>query len=162
MRRRDREMYYDFGLHVIDKSPYAVLSMINAADKTPYCVPISAARICNSVYFHCALTGQKIDNLMADPNVCISFVSDVNPISEKYTTEYESAIVKGTAEHINDENEKIEALHAICLKYAADNMDNFQNAINKLLSRTAVWKIEIKELTGEYPKVYVNLQTDVR
>ena len=149
MRRRDREMYYDFGLHVIDKSPYAVLSMINAADKTPYCVPISAARIGNSVYFHCALTGQKIDNLMADPNVCISFVSDVNPISEKYTTEYESAIVKGTAEHINDENEKIEALHAICLKYAADNMDNFQSAINKLLSRTAVWKIEIKELTAK-------------
>ena len=85
--------------------------------------------------------------------MCISFVDSVNPISEKYTTEYESAIVKGKAENITDENEKIEALRAICLKYAADNMDNFQNAINRLLSRTAIWKIEIKELTSKCNKM---------
>ncbi len=152
MRRKDREKDYDFGLHVIDKSQYAVLAMINADDKTPYCIPVSAVRIDKSIYFHCATEGQKIDNLMANPNVCISFVSDVNPISEKYTTEYESAIVKGTAENVTDESEKIAALKAICLKYAADNMDNFQNAINRLLSRTAVWKIEIKELTSKRNK----------
>ena len=44
MRRKDREKDYDFGLYVIDKSPYAVLSMINADDKTPYCIPVSAVR----------------------------------------------------------------------------------------------------------------------
>lgn len=153
MRRKDHEMDYNFGLYVIDKSQYAVLSMINASDKTPYCVPVSAVRIDKSIYFHCATEGQKIDNLNVNPNVCISFVDSVNPISEKYTTEYESAIVKGKAENITDENEKIEALRAICLKYAADNMDNFQNAINRLLSRTAIWKIEIKELTSKCNKM---------
>ncbi len=153
MRRKDREKDYDFGLYVIDKSPYAVLAMINADDKTPYCIPVSAVRIDNAIYFHCASEGLKINNLMADSNVCISFVDNVNPISEKYTTEYESAIVKGTAENITDENEKIEALRAICLKYAADNMGNFQNAIDKLLPRTLVFKIVIRELTAKCNKM---------
>lgn len=152
MRRKDHEMDYNFGLYVIDKSQYAVLSMINASDKTPYCVPISPVRIENNIYFHGALSGQKTDNLNVNPNVCISFVGDVNPVSEKYTTEFESAIVKGKAENVTDENEKIEALRAICLKYAADNMDNFKNAIDKSLFRTAVWKIEIKELTAKRKK----------
>ena len=152
MRRKEREMDYDFGLYVIDKSQYAVLAMINAVDKTPYCVPVSAVRIDNSIYFHCALAGQKIDNLNADPNVCLSFVGDVNPISEQYTTEYESAIVKGKAENITDEKEKIEALRAICLKYAANDMDKFDSAISRSLSRTGIWKIEIKELTAKRKK----------
>lgn len=51
MRRRDREMNREFGLEVIDKSIYGVLSIV-ADDNEPYSIPLSIVRDGNKLYFH--------------------------------------------------------------------------------------------------------------
>ena len=66
MRRSDREKPEAFALGVVDESDYAVLSTVND-DGTPYCVPLTIVREEERIYFHCALEGQKLDNIRTRP-----------------------------------------------------------------------------------------------
>ncbi len=154
MRRKDREMPKEFALGVADKCEYAVLSTVNALNE-PYCVPITIVRDKNSVYFHCAAEGEKVNCLRHNPKVCLACVGDTERAVDKFTTEYESAIIKGTAEEVKEDEEKIHALKLLCLRHTPTNMPNFDEAVNKSLSRTAVWKIDISEITGKRKKAAV-------
>ncbi|MDL2281244.1 pyridoxamine 5'-phosphate oxidase family protein [Selenomonadales bacterium OttesenSCG-928-I06] len=151
MRRKDREMDKNFAFTIIDKCEYGFLSSINS-DSTPYCVPISIVREENTIYFHCAHDGKKTDNMRQNPKVCLSFVGDTNIPPEKFTTEYESAVISGIATEILEDSEKTRALKLLCLKQTPSNMHNFTQAIEQSLKRTAVWIIEITEVTGKRKK----------
>lgn len=151
MRRKDREMPEEFALGVADKCEYAVLAMTNISNE-PYCVPITIVRDKNTVYFHCAADGEKIDCLRHSPKVCLACVGNTKRATDKFTTEFESAIIKGTACEVTEDAEKIHALQLLCLRHTPTNMAEFDEAVNKSLSRTAVWKIEISEITGKRKK----------
>lgn len=151
MRRKDREMPEHFALSIVDKCEYGVMATVNE-DGSPYCVPLSVVRDGNSVYFHCANEGQKIANIAKNPQVCISCVGDTHIPQGEFTTEYESAIIFGTAKEVKPDDEKIHALRLLCLRYTPGNMEAFNNAIEKSLSRTAVWKVEIEHITGKRKK----------
>ncbi len=151
MRRKDREMDENFAIGVVDKCQYAVLAM-TLPDGSPYCLPLSIARMGRSIYFHCAMEGKKLDALKKESRVCITCVGEVNPVAEKFSTEYESAVVFGRAERVEQDAEKTEALRAICMRYASSNMGEFQNAVKNSLSRTDVWKISMDSITGKRKK----------
>lgn len=151
MRRKDREMDRAFGLEVIDRCQFAVMSTL-LPDGEPYGVPLSMARIGNTLYFHCAPAGRKLDALRHNPRVSICCVGHVKPLTHDFTTEYESALVTGSACRVEDDEEKIQALRATCLRYTPDNMDQFEGAIARSLHRTDVWKIEIEAVTAKRKK----------
>lgn len=152
MRRKDREMSKDFALEVADKCEYAVLSMTDARNNAPYCVPISIVRVQQTVYFHCAKEGEKIDCLRANPQVCLACVGDTHRMPNIFTTEFESAILRGTASEVTDAQEKIAALKYLCERHTPTNMANFDSEVASSLDRTAVWKIEIESITGKRKK----------
>ena len=58
MLRKDREMDENFGLMVIDKSQYAVLSTVKE-DGSPYCVPVSPVRVGKGLSIHGSISGLK-------------------------------------------------------------------------------------------------------
>lgn len=151
MRRIDREMDRDFALMVVDKCEYATLAMIDT-DGRPYCLPISIARDEDIIYFHSAKEGRKIDALRNDPNVCMSCVGDTLRAKDKFTTEFESAILRGKASEVTEDEEKIHGLKLICERHTPTNMHEFDTAIEKSLFRTGVWKIEIADITGKRKK----------
>lgn len=170
MRRKDREMNRAFALKVIDKSVYGVLSMSKDGGE-PYAVPLSIVRDGEILYFHSAKKGEKIKTILDNPQVCVTFVGEtmvsdnLSPeeleelgtngpkaasiINEIFTIEYESAIVKGKASLVSDNNEKIQALKLICEKYTPDKMDYFLLAIRASLKITNVYKITLEEITGK-------------
>lgn len=148
MRRKDRQISEAEALAIADRCAWAALSMIQE-NNMPYCVPISIARMGNSLYFHCAKEGEKINILRANPNVCVVCVDSVRPDPEHYTVEYESAIIRGTTREITDTESKIEALRQICQRYAASHMDQFDRIIQTSLPNTGVWEIRITEITGK-------------
>ncbi len=148
MRRKDREQTKEFALKVADNCDYAVVSMVDP-EGNPYCVPLSVARDGEMLYFHCALEGYKLDCLRKNNNVCISCVGRTKNIPEEFTTEFESAIIRGKASEVTEKEEKIHALKLICLRYAESNMAEFEGAIERSLSRTGIWKISIEEITGK-------------
>lgn len=148
MRRKDREMPEEFGLEVIDKCNYGVAAMTDS-DGGPYAVALNLVRSGRSLYFHCAYEGKKAEALAKNPRVCVSFVGGEEPVPEKFTTRYESAVVMGNAVQVEDRAEKIEALRLLCQKLAASNMEGFDEAIERSLGRTAIWRIDMEEITAK-------------
>lgn len=148
MRRKDKEKDSTFALEVLRDCEYATLATINT-DGTPYCIPISPVLVNNSIYFHCAMEGKKLNNIEQDENICLSCVRHTRLIPEKFTTEFESAVIVGKCRFIKDNEEKIMALRALCEKYASTNMGEFDNTIACSLAKTAICRIDIEQITGK-------------
>ena len=172
MRRKDREMDSQFGRQIIDAAKYGVLSMIDG--ERPYGLPLSIVRSEDVLYFHSAKAGRKVNVLGNNNNVSVVFVGNnkipenytpsqleemnndpikaIQFISSVFTTEYESAIVTGTARLVMNEAEKIKAMRLICEKYTPDKMKYFDTAIRAGLRRTNVYKVEIDNIVAKRKK----------
>ncbi|MBQ6064111.1 MAG: pyridoxamine 5'-phosphate oxidase family protein [Prevotella sp.] len=149
MRKASREMDVVFALEVLDKAPYITVSFTRP-DGSPYGVPLSLARTDDkNFYFHCALEGDKLDCIAANPTVALSAVTrctpTVGPKDGSFTLQYKSAMAVGIAEIVTDNVEKIEALRLICQRFLPHHMDAFDAAIERSLKRTAVVKITLTE-----------------
>ncbi len=161
-----------FGLEVIDKSPFATLSVVDK-NGDPYSLPLSVVRKNNVLYFHSAKAGKKVDLFSNKPRVSLTFVCDVcvpdflsyeelNKLQEQgngseiasrvFTTEYASAIVIGTVSLIDADSEKREALRMICEKYTPDKMFLFDAAIKSGMKLTNVYSIAIETITAKRKK----------
>ena len=145
MRRADREMDADFAFEVLDKAPYITVSFTRP-DGRPYGVPLSLVRTDErTFYFHCALEGEKLDCIAANPHVALSAVTRCTPTfdqkKEEFTLQYKSAMANGLAEIVTDCEEKIAALRAISERFLPKHMDAFDAAIAHSLDRTGVVKI---------------------
>lgn len=125
MRRKDREMDREFGLKVIDKSICGVLSTMDHGN-VPYGIPLSIVRDGDTLYFHSAKNGKKVNIFEKSPKVSVVFVGEtkipeiytneeLDKIikdeskagvlgSKVFTTEFESAIVVGQVKLIEDED----------------------------------------------------------
>ncbi len=148
MKRKDRETSVDFAYEISDSCEWVVISMIDEQNM-PYCVPISIARHENTIYFHGAKFGQRVKSLKANNAICISCVSYTHRIPAMFTTEFESAIIRGKAYEISDNDEKTFAMKLLCLRHASTHMEGFEAAIENSLRRTSVWKVEVEEITGK-------------
>lgn len=170
MRRKDREMDRTFGLEVIDRAPYGVLSLPES-DSNAYGVPLSLAREGEVLYFHAAKGGKKASLLCDGTQVHIVFVGETriptvltqeeaaqaarNPktfgllTSKLFTTEYESAMVRGTVRQLREDAEKIHALRVICQRYTPQWMQFFPQAVESGLSATAVYAVAITDITAK-------------
>jgi nitroimidazol reductase NimA-like FMN-containing flavoprotein (pyridoxamine 5'-phosphate oxidase superfamily) len=149
MRRKDKERDTAFALEVLRDCKYVTIATINS-DGTPYCIPISIALLNGFLYFHCALEGQKLDNIKRNSKVCVSGVRRLNHVPEHFTAEYESAVATGKCEIVTNDKEKFTAIKAICEKYAASNMDNFDESIKPdTLGNLGICKIKIERITGK-------------
>jgi len=156
MRKVSREMPAEWAMEVLDKAPYITVSMTEA-DGTPYAVPLSLARVGEVFYFHCAMEGKKLDILRQNPRVCLSAVAKckptVGPKDGSFTLEFKSAIAFGTAEMVEEDEEKIAGLRAICERFLPQHMHSINSAqvpafdasIARSLGRTAVGRIRLTE-----------------
>lgn len=148
MRRKDLEMSEEFAFRVADECEWAVLGMTDP-EGGPYCVPVSIVRDGMAVYFHCAKEGLKVESLRSKSAVCISCVGHTRRLTDGFDTDYESAILRGTAGEVTDEEEKIRALRLLSIRHTPANMANFDAAIGKYLARTAVWRVDLTSVTGK-------------
>ena len=154
MRRSDRAQSLEFAQTLIDRCTYGVVA-ISTGEDTPYCLPLSLVRVDNRLYFHCAKQGRKLDLLRRNPKVCVTFVGTSEPAyvesNNTFTDYFQSAMVTGTASEVLEDDEKIEALRALCTKVTPESMsgDNFERAVSGSLAVTGVWRIEMEEVTAK-------------
>ena len=154
MRRSDRAQSLEFAQALIDRCTYGVVA-ISTGEDTPYCLPLSLVRVDNRLYFHCAKQGRKLDLLHRNPKVCVTFVGTSEPAyvesNNTFTDYFQSAMVTGTAYEVLEDDEKIEALRALCSKVTPEGMsgDNFERAVTGSLAVTGVWRIEMEEVTAK-------------
>lgn len=149
MRKAERQRDTEWALEVFDHAPYVTVSMTRP-DGTPYGLPLSLVRKDDrTFYFHCALEGEKLDCLRANPEVSLSAVSKCTPRFEvdkhNFTEYYHSAIAVGRAELVDDNEEKTEALRLLCMRFLPKYMDHFPEAIARSLDRTAIVRISLSQ-----------------
>lgn len=147
MRKKSREMDSQWALEVMRKAPFITVSFTRP-DGTAYGVPLSLASTDDNIwYFHCAPEGDKLDAIMANPEVCLSAVTKcmptIGPKDGTFTLQYRSAIAFGKAELVTDDTEKISALRIISQRFLPQHMDAFDDAIQRSLHRTSVVRITL-------------------
>lgn len=129
------------------------LATINS-DGTPYNVPVHYVYLNNAIYIHGLPVGQKISNLKANPNICFciyemkGLLLDDEEKPCDTNTAYESVVIQGKAQIVEDLNEKKDALSAIILKYTP-HLTEKEIPLN-MLKGTAVIKLSICQMTGKY------------
>ncbi len=148
MRRKDREQSKGFALKVCDECSFAVISMVSD-DHKPYSVAVNIVRDNDVIYFHSAKQGYKNNILAGNPDVCINCVSSAKVIEDKFTTEFCSAVITGTASIVTDEKERYSALKQLCERHTPTAMDMFDEQVAKSLNVTELWRIDIIEITGK-------------
>ena len=148
MKIAERQLSEAEARAVFSASDFAVLSMVDS-DGAPYAVPIHPVLVGDCVYFHSARAGFKNDCLYAAPQVCLTAVGELAIDPETRTGRYASAIVFGTAEELTVEADRVEALKAICRRYAPENTRGFDTGFSNCAPETALWKITITSITGK-------------
>ena len=149
MRKKSREVDASFALNVFDKAPYVTVSMIRA-DGTPYGLPLSLVRTDErTFYFHCAMKGEKLDCIKANPTVSLSAVTKCEPTpgprDNSFTLQFHSAVAIGQAEIVTDETERLEAMRAICERFLPHHMAYFEEAVKRSLRYTSIVRITLTE-----------------
>ena len=147
MRKRDRKLENTEALEILKKCNYGVLSTMGE-NGYAYGVPISYVYVNDSIYFHSALEGSKLESIRLNNSVSFCVVGDTLLLPDKFSTNYESVIAFGKALEVSG-IEKKEALFALVDKYSGQYREKGQEYIEKASEKTRVIKINIEYLSGK-------------
>lgn len=121
-------------------------------DGYPIIKPLNFVHTGGHIYFHSAMGGEKIEDILRDDRVCfeidvpIRYVKAAgNPCSAFYL--YRSVILKGRAEIIEDSEEKRMVLKALMEKYQPEG--GYDDFPKEKLAITAIIRIAIEAMTGK-------------
>jgi len=148
MRRKDKEIAERAEMEsIIRESTICRLAL--ADNEQPYIVPLCFGYKDNSLYFHSAAEGKKIDILRKNKNVCFEFDVGSEIKTGKTACEwgmkYRSVIGFGNASFLEDPDSKQAALDIIMQQYS----DRSFAYSEKILKKTLVIKVEITHMTGK-------------
>ncbi len=147
IRRKEREVAAQEAEVILDRCQYGVLSTVGR-DGQPYGVPLSYVYKNNRIFFHCALSGHKLDNIEYNPRVSFCVVGNTRVLPEKFSAEYESVVVFGNASVVKGA-ERHKALVWLLEKYCSDFIEAGIRYIEKKDNATKVMKIEISHISGK-------------
>ena len=148
MRRKEKEITDKSEIEsIIRKSLVCRLGL--ADDGSPYIVPLCFGYKDNSLYFHSAKEGRKIEILKRNNDVCFEFDDNLEVQAGKaacdWRMKYRSVIGYGTASFIEDPEEKRKALDVIMAQYADGDFEYSE----KLFEEALVIKVDISSMTGK-------------
>ena len=148
MRRQDREINDIAAIKsIIGKSLVCRLAL--SEGNRPYVVPLCFGYTDDTLYFHSAPEGKKIEILKKNGNVCFEFDLGLKVVQDekacKWGMKYQSVIGFGEASFVDDLEEKRKGLDAIMENYSNRSFDYPEAALNS----TVIIKVEIESMTGK-------------
>jgi len=147
LRRKDREISTEAASELLTAAEYGILSTVGA-DGEPYGVPLNYVWRDQHIYFHCATSGHKLDNIAVQPRVSFCVVGQTRLLPEKFSTAYESAIVFGRASEVQGE-ERSAVLVWLLEKYCPDYIEEGKAYIPREDQVTKVVKIAVDQVCGK-------------
>ena len=143
---------------------------ISSIDKQgfPQIIPMNFVFLNDLVYMHSHIRGEKIENIKRNSKVGFevdrnleflpSYFSDPENASLADTL-YISVVIKGEAQLVESNEEKVLALNGLMKKYQPEGQYKPMNKNMGVLDATAVIKIIPKEMNGKY-KIGQNMTKD--
>jgi len=152
MRRKDRQITDEIELNeILAQGKYATIAMCH--ENEPYIVTLSYGydKTKESLYFHTALKGLKIDFLSYNPRVCVTIINDCGYIMGECGHKYRSIVIKGEISFVKTLDEKKYGMKII-LDHLEDNPSLIRE--KKIKSETmynniAVLRLNIESLAGK-------------
>ncbi len=147
MRRKDKLMADEEVSDLLRNQSYGLLSVMGDGGY-PYGVPLNYVYWEDSIIFHSALAGHKIDALVSHPKVSFTVVGNQQVLPGALSTRYESVVVFGEAKILEGEKKR-RALLALGEYFAPEFKDIVRRAVAKELNITQMIQIEIHHMTGK-------------
>lgn len=149
MRRVDRQMEDKQALELLLKGEYGILATVDSHQQ-PYGIPLNYVLIDNSLYFHCAVEGHKLQNVGENSKGCFTVVASAQLLPEAFSTAYESIIAFGEVSVIKDDEEKTMVLRELVKKYSGDFIPEGDHYIERAKHNTIALKMIIQSFTGKH------------
>ena len=148
MRRKEKEITDIRSIEeIINKAKVCRLAL--TLDDIPYIVPVCFGYSAETIYFHSARKGEKINIIKKNNRVCFEFDVDHELVESEeacsWDMKFRSVIGFGKAFFVENIEEKQEALRIIMQNYT-DRIFLFPE---KNLNSTLVVKIDIEQMTGK-------------
>lgn len=147
LRRAERGTTETEARELLDRGEYGILSTCGP-DGQPYGVPLSYCLHDNRIYFHCATTGHKLENITADNRVSFCVVGATEVLPDKFATRYESAVVSGRVYEAFGEEKQL-ALEGLLDKYSSDFRASGLAYIQAKWETTRVFGVTIDAICGK-------------
>ncbi|HEX9078992.1 MAG TPA: pyridoxamine 5'-phosphate oxidase family protein [Desulfuromonadaceae bacterium] len=147
LRRQERGMDEAEARDLLERGEYGILSTCGP-DGQPYGMPLSYCVIDGAIYFHCAVEGRKLENIVAESRVSFCVVGATEVLPAKFATRYESVIVSGRATEVFV-GEKQRALEGLVAKYSAAFHAEGLRYIAAQDGRTRVFRIGMEAICGK-------------
>ena len=149
MRRKDLAMTQEATLAMIDVQEYAVLCLTDP-DGHAYGVPLEYVRKGESLYFHGAREGRKVDSMKVNSWACAVILGDTTVVPEKFGRKYESAIVEGSIELVDDPEQKRQVMTWVAEGRSPDYPEKGRMVIEKMLDRVLIYKMRMEIISGKH------------
>ena len=126
----------------------------NGDDGYPYITPVNFVYYKGKIYFHCAPTGEKLDNIARDPKVCFQVDVPLAYLDVGYSLKqgsgnscglhqfYHCVIIRGEARIVPDSSLKIDALNELIATH--EKSHDFEKVHAGLPAYHACKVVEIK------------------
>lgn len=151
LRRKNQLLSEKETINILNRNTSGILAC-GGDNGYPYAVPLSYVYSGGKIYFHCALTGHKLDAIRRNSKVSFCVIDCDNVRPEKFTTFYRSVIVFGKIRIIENSDEKRAALEVLAKKYSPNNDIGIAKEIDGAFDRVCMLELEIEHLTGKAAK----------
>ncbi|MDY3266402.1 MAG: pyridoxamine 5'-phosphate oxidase family protein [Phocaeicola sp.] len=155
VRRQDRLLDEVRSFEILRNGEYGILSMVSEDGNGAYGIPLSYVwDRGNSIYIHCAPVGRKLNCIDANQSVSFCVVGRTKVQPDKFTTGYESIVLKCTAHHSLHEAERMSALSLFISKYCPSEKIRGMEYANKSFHRTEIIRLDIEEISGKCKNMF--------
>ncbi len=149
MRRNRQMLTEEECIRILETDSSGVLAVLGD-DDYPYAVPLSFVYADRKLYFHCALSGHKLDAIQRHAKVSFCVIHQDQIVPEEYTTYFQSVIAFGRIKILQNDQEKQQAAEKLSLKYAPDDSaKNREDAIKKSWNSLCMLEMTIDHLSGK-------------
>lgn len=149
MRRKNQQLSPEECAQILRQGTSGVLALAGD-DGWPYAVPLSYVYDGQTIYFHSAKTGYKIDAVAAEPRASFCVIAQDDVMPEEFTTAYRSVIVFGRVRVLENDEEKRAAVEKLALRYAPNVPDGDREAeIARYWPSLAMLALTPEQITGK-------------
>ena len=133
---------------ILSKSEVCRIAMID--NDMPYIVPLNYGYKDNTIYFHSAPFGKKIELLKKNNKVCFEIELFTQIVKNEFLCDwgakYRSVVGYGTIEFLTDFDHKKEGLDIIIAHYEKTDKNIYPD---KQIEKVLILKLKIEEITGK-------------
>ena len=150
MRRKDKQIFDIEALHsVINNATVCRIGLVKG--DCPYVIPLSFGFDGRNIYFHSARSGEKVEILKVNNNVCVEFEQDISIIEDEkpcdWSARYLTVVVHGTAELVDEPVEKKYGLGQIVEHYGVGGEQ--YPFTDEEIKPVLVYKVIVEEIVGK-------------